>query len=375
MPTQEPLSIAIIDYFEDLPDPRQQAKVLYPLSEIILTTLCAIICGADSYVEIEEFGNAKIDFLKRFLPFEHGIPSHDTFGIVFSNIDAKSFNKIFIDWAKSIQKNIPEFVAIDGKTVRRSMDSDQKPIHIVSAWAVQQNMVMGQLKTNEKSNEITAIPELLDILTLNGAIVTIDAMGCQKKIIADVIRKKADYVIAVKENQPKLYEEIVLMFDAAESQTISIEMNTCKTVDKEHGRIETRTYSITDKIDWLTKKDDWKNMRSIGSVNSIREINGVTTQFTRYFLTSLPPDAYTFAKAVRGHWGIENSLHWVLDIVFRDDECRIRKKNGPANFVTLKHITHNMLKALPGKMSMRVRRKRAGWDDDFLASSLVQRIE
>jgi predicted transposase YbfD/YdcC len=375
MSTQEPLSIAVIEYFEDLPDPRQQAKVLYPLSELILTTLCAIICGADSYVEIEKFGNAKIDFLRRFLPFKNGIPCHDTFGIVFSNIDAKYFNKIFIEWVKSIQKEIPEFIAIDGKTVRRSMDGDQKPIHVVSAWAVQQNMVLGQLKTSEKSNEITAIPELLDILTLNGAIVTIDAMGCQKKIVTDITSKKADYVLAVKENQPKLHEEIALMFEAAESQTFPLEMNTYKTTDKEHGRIETRTYSITDKVDWLTKKDDWKNIQSIGSVSSIREINGVTTQSTRYFITSLPPDVHTFAKAVRGHWGIENSLHWVMDIVFRDDECRIRKRNGPANFVTMKHIAHNMLKALPGKMSMRVRRKLAGWEDDFLAAVLAVAIE
>jgi predicted transposase YbfD/YdcC len=370
----ERLSIAIIEHFEDMPDPRQQAKVLYPLSEIILTTLCAVICGADSFVEIEEFGNAKIDFLKRFLPFGHGIPSHDTFGIVFSNIDSKLFNKKFIEWARALQKSIPEFVAIDGKTVRRSKDGKIHPIHVVSAWANQQGLVVGQTKTDEKSNEITAIPELLTMLELRGAIVTIDAMGCQKKIVQSILSKKADFVIAVKENQHRLYEEIDLFFQGVESQTLPLTLPTCKTFDKEHGRIESRTYTITDQINGLAATEQWTGIKSIGSVTSVREINGVITENTRYFITSLPADEYLFAKAVRSHWGIENSLHWVMDIVFRDDECRIRKKHAPANFVTLKHITHNMLKSLPGKKSMRVRRKRAGWDDEFLASALAAEV-
>jgi predicted transposase YbfD/YdcC len=370
----EHLSISIIEHFGDMPDPRQQAKVLYPLSEIILLTLCAIICGADSYVEIEEFGNAKIDFLKRFLQFEHGIPSHDTLGIVFSAIDSKLFNRTFIEWTRAVQLAIPKFVAIDGKTVRRSKDGKKHPIHLVSAWANQQGIVLGQIKTNEKSNEITAIPELLSLLELRGAIVTIDAAGCQKKIVTDIISKKADYVIAVKENQPTLYQEIELFFNGVSSQTLPLTLPTCTTFDKDHGRIETRTYTITDQINFLTATEQWEGIKSIGSVTSIREINGVSTESTRYFITSLPADKHLFAKAVRGHWGIENSLHWVMDIVFRDDECRIRKKNGPANFGIMKHITHNLLKCLPGKKSMRVRRKRAGWDDEFLASALAAEL-
>lgn len=366
--------IAILTYFEDMPDPRQQGKVLYPLTEIILTSLCAIICGAESYVEIEEFGEAKIDFLKQFLPFEHGIPSHDTFGIVFSSIDAKVFSEKFIAWAQSLQKSIPGFVAIDGKTVRRSKDGDIPPIHIVSAWAGQQHLVIGQTKTDAKSNEITAIPELLSLLALQGAIVTIDAMGCQKNIVAGIRAKKAEYVIAVKENQKTLYEEVNLFFQAVASQTLPISLPSCETVDKEHGRLEVRTYLITDKIDFLSQAERWTGMQSIGCVTASRDVHGVTSQHTRYFISSLPPDPYLFAKAVRSHWGIENSLHWVMDVVFRDDECRIRKKHGPTNFVTLKHITHNMLKSIPGKMSMRVRRKRAGWDHDFLASALHANI-
>jgi predicted transposase YbfD/YdcC len=370
----ERLTISIIEHFGDMPDPRQQAKVLYPLSEIILLTLCAIICGADSYVEIEEFGNAKIDFLRRFLYFKHGIPSHDTIGIVFSNIDSKIFNRTFIEWTRAVQKSIPEFVAIDGKTVRRSRDGKKHPIHLVSAWANQQGLVLGQTKTNEKSNEITAIPELLSMLELRGAIVTIDAAGCQKKIVKNIISKKADYVIAVKNNQPTLYQEIELFFRGVDSQTLPLTLPTCRTFDKDHGRIETRKYSITDQIDFLTATEQWEGIKSIGSVTSIREIDGVSTENTRYFISSLPADEYLFAKAVRSHWGIENSLHWVMDVVFRDDECRIRKKHGPANFGMMKHITHNLLKSLPGKKSMRVRRQRAGWDDEFLASALVAEL-
>jgi predicted transposase YbfD/YdcC len=370
----ERLIISIIDHFEDMPDPRQQAKVLYPLSEIILLALCAIIYGADSYVEIEEFGKAKIDFLKNILQFEHGIPSHDTIGIVFSSIDSRIFNKKFIEWTQVVQQAIPEFVAIDGKTVRRSKDGKKHPIHIVSAWANQQGLVLGQTKTDEKSNEITAIPELLSILELRNNIITIDAMGCQKKIIKDIISKNADYVIAVKKNQRTLYQEIELFFKGIESQTLPLTLLTCKTFDKDHGRIESRTYTITDQIDFLTSMKHWTNIKSIGSVTSIREVDGVATENTRYFITSLPADKYLFAKAVHSHWGIENSLHWVMDIIFRDDECRIRKKHGPANFVTMKHITHNLLKSLPVKKSMRVRRKRAGWDDEFLASALAVKL-
>jgi predicted transposase YbfD/YdcC len=367
----ERLSISIVEHFEDMPDPRQQAKVLYPLSEIILLTLCAIISGADSYVEIAEFGKVKLNFLKKFLPFTHGIPSHDTIGIVFSNIDSKIFNNKFVEWTRNLQNIIHKFIAIDGKTVRRSNDGKNNPIHIVSAWANQQGIVLAQTKVDEKSNEITAIPELLSILELHGAIVTIDAMGCQRKIIKDIISKNADYVINVKGNQPTLYQEIELFFRGVDSQILPLTLPTCKTFDKDHGRIETRTYRITDHIDCLTAVKQWAGVKSIGSVTSVREIEGIMTENTRYFITSLPADVYLFAKSVRSHWGIENSLHWVMDIVFRDDECRIRKKHGAANFVTMKHISLNILKTLPGKKSMRVRRKRAGWDDEFLASALA----
>jgi predicted transposase YbfD/YdcC len=308
------------------------------------------------------------------LPYKHGIPSHDTFGLVFASIDAKLFSAVFIEWAQSLQKEIPQFVAIDGKTVRRSKNGAIAPIHMVSAWAVQQHMVLGQTKTDEKSNEITAIPYLLSILSLKGAIVTLDAMGCQKAIAGEIKNKQAEYVLAVKENQPRLFGEIDLLAQAYDSQTFPIEFATCKTVDSDHGRIETREYFTTDRLDLLPCAMQWPGIKSFGMVRSEREIGGVSTQNVRYYISSLAADPFLFAKAVRNHWGIENSLHWVMDIVFRDDECRVRKKNAPANFVTVKHITQNMLKSLPGKSSMRVRRKKAGWDDEFLAAALAAKI-
>lgn len=365
-----PFSIEFFEFFSEIPDPRQQAKVLYPLDEIILATLCGVICGAESYVEIEEFGNAKLSFLKRFLAFENGIPSHDTFGIVFSKIDSKEFSAVFSKWVQAIQDKIPKLVAIDGKTVRRSKDNDSSPIHVVSAWAVEQNIVLGQIKTDEKSNEITAIPELLSLLVLNGAIVSIDAAGCQKKIASHILDKKADYVLAVKGNQPSIHNEVKLFFEGIFSETLPLEVQQCETVEKGHGRIETRRYYIADATGWLSKKAEWPGLQTMGCVESVRETkDGITTEF-RYYISSLPADITQFSQAVRGHWGIENGLHWIMDIVFRDDECRIRKKHGPANFVIIKHLAQNMLKKAPSKASMRVKRKKAGWDDSFLATVL-----
>lgn len=365
------ISISILKFFTELNDPRQTAKVLYPLPEIILVALCAAICGADSFVEMEEFGNAKLDFLRKILPFKNGIPSHDTFGAVFANIDSKQFNNIFIKWVLSLQKEIPKLVAIDGKTVRRSMNGDIPPIHIVSAWSSDQRLVLGQLKTRKKSNELTAIPELLSMLSLKGATVSIDAMGCQKSIAEKIIEKKADYLLAVKNNQPKLYKDIDILFSSIDSDTFPVEIPEYQTIDKSHGRLETRTYSIFKDIQLMTTADIWPKLQSIGRVQRICESGKRKSKETRYYISSKNFEVQDFADAVRGHWGIENSLHWVMDVVFRDDECRAREKNASANFVTLKHITLNMLKSLPVKKSMRVRRKRAGWDETFLYEALL----
>lgn len=363
--------VAALEVFEKLPDPRQQGKILYPLKEIILVALCAAICGADSYVEIAHFGKTKINFLRKFLPFEHGTPSHDTFGAVFSNIDPKQFGSLFIEWIQSLQETIPALVAIDGKTVRRSKNGKIPAIHVVSAWASDQNLVMGQVKTREKSNEITAIPELLSMLALKGALVSIDAMGCQTEIAEQITAKKADYLLAVKKNQGKLYDDIDLIFSAAESQTVPILTEEIKTDNKGHGRIETRIYTITSEINYLTVLEKWPSVKCLGKVQSIREVEGSKSEEIRYFISSRKLKIGEFATAVRSHWRIENSLHWVLDIVFRDDECRARIRHSAANFVTLKHITLNMLKKVDDKKSMRVRRKCSGWDDDYLLKVLA----
>lgn len=364
--------ISILRHFKNLDDPRQAAKVLYPLEEIILVALCAAICGADSFVEMENFGKAKINFLRTILPFKNGIPSHDTFGAVFANLDPKQFNEIFIQWIQSLQKYPPKHIAIDGKTVRRSMNGKIHPIHIVSAWSSDQRLVLGQIKTREKSNEITAIPELLSMLSIKGATVTIDAMGCQKEIAKKIIDKKANYLLAVKKNQKNLYKEIELLFSASDSETYPLEVIEHKTVDKDHGRLEIRTYSLLKDPQILSMCDDWPNLMTVGRVTRYCEIKDKKTEETRYYISSKDHKIDSFAEEVRNHWGIENSLHWVLDIVFREDESRVREKNAAANFATMRHITLNMLKNMPpNKKSMRVRRKVAGWDDEFLREVLI----
>ncbi len=358
--------ISILRFFGNLNDPRQMSKVLYPLQEIILVALCAAICGADSFVEMEGFGNSKLEFLRKFLPFKNGIPSHDTFGAVFANLDARQFNEIFIKWIASFQKSLPNHVAIDGKTVRRSKNGDIPPVHIVSAWSSDQRLVLGQLKTEKKSSEIKTIPELLAMLSLKGALITIDAMGCQKEIAEKIIGKKADYLLAVKKNQKNLFEDIQTIFRAAESGTYPIEFPERETIEKAHGRMERRIYSLISHPELLGTMNEWKNLSCIGKVKRICETGSQKTEDTRYFICSKVLDIEEFSDTVRNHWGIENSLHWVLDIVFRDDECRAREKNAAANFVTLKHITLNMLKSIQGKQSIRVRRKLAGWDEEYL---------
>jgi predicted transposase YbfD/YdcC len=362
-----------LEHFEELEDPRQSGKVAYPLEEMLLQCLLAVLAGADSWVEIAEFGKKKLDFLRRFLAFEHGTPSHDQFGNLFAALDAEAFQNCFIAWVASLTRLAPDIIAVDGKTLRRSYQQGggKAPIHMLSAWSSRQRLVLGQRKVSDKSNEITAIPELLDLLTVKGAIVTIDAMGCQKEIAKKIVAKEADYVLALKGNQGSLSEDVELFFS---------EQNACKfkdvvvsrhqTLEKSHGRIETRTYTSVDAIDWLKDRHRWTGLASIVMVESIREIGGgKTEQETRFYISSLAANAERQGDAIRRHWGVE-SHHWVMDMVFRDDECRIRKANAPANFATIKHIASNLMRRLAGKHSMRVKRRLAAWDDDYLASLL-----
>jgi len=360
-----------LHHFEDLDDPRQAGKVAYPLDEMLLQCLLAVLAGAESWVEIAAFGKRKLEFLRRFAPFSEGTPSHDQFGNLFAALDAEAFQGCFIAWVASLSKLGPDIVAIDGKTLRRSYQEGgaKAPIHMISAFSSRQRMVLGQRKVADKSNEITAIPELLDLLTVKGAVVTIDAMGCQKEIAAKIVGKGADYILALKGNQGSLRDDVEEFFTEQKERSFAdAAMSRHQTLEKSHGRIETRTYSAIDASGWLTKRHGFADLKSIVMVESIREITGgKTEQETRYYISSLAADAPGQGDAIRAHWAVE-SHHWVMDMVFRDDECRIRRDNAPANFATIKHIAANLMRAKADKNSMRVKRRLAAWDDAYLES-------
>ena len=358
-----------LEHFAPLDDPRQSGKVWYRLDEVLLLCLLAVLAGSECWVEIAEFGKAKLAFLRRFRAFEKGTPSHDQLGDLFASLDAEAFQQCFINWVASLTKLGPDVVAIDGKTLRRSYQEGgaKAPIHMISAWSSRQRLVLGQVKVADKSNEITAIPDLLDLLTLKGATVTIDAMGCQKEIAAKIIDGDAAYVLALKGNQGTLRDDVALFFTAhKESPFKDIAVSRHQTLEKSHGRIETRSITALDQIDWLKKRHDWAGLKSIVMVESVREIIGGKTEHeTRYYISSLAANAVQQGDAIRSHWGVE-AHHWVMDMVFRDDECRIRKANAPANFATIKHIASNLLRRAEGKKSLRVKRRLAAWDDTYL---------
>ncbi len=361
-----------LEHFESLDDPRQSGKVWYPLDEMLLLCLLAVLAGAESWVEIAEFGKAKLDFLRRYRPFENGTASHDQLGDLFAALDAEAFQHCFIAWVASLTRLGPDVVAIDGKTLRRAYQEGgaKAPIHMISAWSARQRLVLGQAKVAEKSNEIVAIPDLLDLLTLKGATVTIDAMGCQKEIAKKIKDKEADYVLALKGNQGTLQQDVELFFTEQKTRRFAdTTISRHQTLEKSHGRIETRTCTAVGDIAWLQERHDWTGLKSIVMVESVREIiGGKTESETRFYISSLAADAERQGEAIRSHWSVENSHHWVMDMVFRDDECRIRKDNAPANFAIIKHIASNLMRRVTGKKSMRVKRRLAAWDDAYLAS-------
>ena len=363
-------TIVFLDHFRSLPDPRQRGKVVYPLDEVLLLCLLAVLAGADSVVEIARFGTKKRELLRRFRPFAEGTPSHDHLGAIFAALDAEKFQPCFVAWVASLTGAPAGVIAIDGKTVRRSYQEKGKKaaIHMVSAFAARQRLVLGQVKVADKSNEIVAIPKLLDLLAIEGAIVTLDAMGCQRDIAQKIIDKKADYVLALKGNQGTLREDVEVFVEEQKANgfqhaTISWD----QTVDGDHGRIETRTTTVIHDADWLRDRHDWPGLKSIVMVESIREAGDKTEPETRFYITSLGMTAAQVGPVIRSHWTVE-SMHWVMDMVFRDDECRVRTEHAPANFTTIKHMAHNLIRKAPGKDSLRVRRKVAAWDDEFLAS-------
>ena len=363
----------IIRNFSELKDPRLERKKLHKLIDIIVIAICAVIGGADGWEDIERFGKAKEKWFRVFLELENGIPSHDTFNRVFSLINAKKFQECFINWIKEIsQLSKGEIISIDGKTVRRSYDrwNNKGAVHIVSAWANNNRLVLGQIKVNEKSNEITAIPELLSYLEIEGCIITIDAMGCQKEIASKIQDGKGDYVLALKENHKNLYEDVKLYLEDKRENSDFKEEEYYRSIEKDHGRIEERKYWITTDIDWLENKSKWAGLKSIGMVESTRDIKGNISKEVRFYLCSIEGNVKEFSKAVRSHWGIENSVHWVLDMTFREDESRIRKGHSAENFNVLRHIALNLLKKEKSKGSIRGKRLKAGWDNAFLKKIL-----
>jgi len=365
-------AVVFLSYFKDLADVRQRGKVMYPLTEVLLLCLLAVLAGAETVTDIARFGEKKLDLLRRLRPFAAGTPAHDHLGDILATLDAEAFQRCFVAWVAALI-GVPEgVVAIDGKTVRRSKGAAKDAIHMVSAFAARQRLVMGQVKVADKANEIVAIPKLLDMLAIEGAVVTIDAMGCQRAIARKIVDKKADYILALKGNQGALRQDVELFVAEQKAKDFKdTTVSRAETVDGDHGRIETRAITVIHDIDWLQEQHAWPGLKSVIMVESTRELSDKTERETRFYITSLVLLANQIGPLVRGHWAVENSLHWVLDMVFRDDECRLRTDHAPANFTTLKHMALNLIRRAKTKDSIRLRRKVAAWNDEFLVSLVV----
>ena len=357
--------------FEDFDDPRREHGRLHSLWDIIALTICGMICGCNEVYEIQEYGKSKIDFLRTFLDLENGIPSHDTIGRVFSMLDPKAFRDCFAAWVESLAQSFEgRHIAIDGKTLRHSYEKGERPLHLVSAFAADNRLVLTQQAVDEKSNEITAIPELLKTLNVKKAIITIDAMGCQKEIAAQIIDLKGDYLLSLKENQANLHAEVSEMFcNGLDTEFEGMKHEECQTTDKKnHGRTETRTYHmIQPSKAWLKGHPEWKGLRTLAMVFSVREEEGKEpTCETRFYISSLTLNVSRFADLSRNHWGIETKLHWVLDISYREDENRSRKDYTAENLAWIRRATASMVAQHNSPGGVNCKRKRAGWDDEVL---------
>lgn len=373
------IGASLTEHFALLEDPRAEHLTDHKLIDIIMIAICAVICGAETWTDIELFGNERFDWLRQFLELENGIPSHDTFGRVFAGIDTEQFQVCFASWVQAVfHATKGQVIAVDGKQARRSHDrtNGKHAIHVISAWATANHLVLGQRKVDEKSNELTAIPELLRLLDVSGCIVTIDAMGCQTEIAEQIIDQEADYVLTVKENQGHLYEDIDLFFQLAHQNDFQkINYTFDRTVNKGHGRIETRqcwAISGEDSLQFLRDHEQWKGLRTIAKVNSQRQVKSKITIETRYYISSLPNDAKKILQAARSHWGVENSLHWVLDVAMGEDDSRIRKDNAPENMAALRRIALNLLKQEKTlKRGIQGKRLKAALSPDYLLKVLT----
>ncbi len=360
----------LVKHFSKIQDPRMTNKCDHKLIDILVITVCATICRCDEgWESIEDFAEARFDWLKKFLDLPNGIPSHDTIRRLFLLLDPVEFQNCFYDWANSFREKITgETISFDGKASRGSSDDKlgKKAIHMVSAWANDNKLILGQIKVDEKSNEITAIPKLLELLDVSGCTVTIDAMGTQKNIAEKIISKNADYVLGLKENQKNLHDDVKVYIDEQLDDAVTDNSHQeLSTTDADHGRIEERRFHLFTDLHWLDQAPDWNGLKGIGVVESKVEKNGKISVERRYYITSLS-SVESFAKNVRGHWGIENSLHWVLDVAFNEDSCTRRKGNAPANSAVLRHIVLNLLKREKAKKSINRKRCLASLDTDYL---------
>jgi predicted transposase YbfD/YdcC len=354
--------------FEGLEDPRDD-NARHDLHEILIIALCAVLCGGEDCSDMALFGRAKEPFLRQFLRLRHGIPSHDTFSRIFRLLDPAQFHACFLRFMQRFTQALEGVVALDGKTLRRSFDraAGRSPLHLVSAWAVEQRLVLGQCAVDGKSNEITAVPHLLRMLSLKGVVVTADALHCQRDIAEQVVEQSGDYVLALKANQSTLFDDVKLFLEDP-----AVALARAEATDGDHGRIEVRQAGLSTDIAWLQEMHDWPGLAAIGKVTARRETRDKTSLETRYFLMSQAFSPERFAEIVRAHWSIENGLHWVLDVTLNEDQMRNRMDHGPENLALLRRLALNLAKLEPSKGSMKGKLKRAGWDDAYLATLLAQ---